>query len=141
MKAIHLLADTVKTKAVEALLAGRLGPQSAESRKSGAGRYRYPDGSCCVIGAALTDEQAEYLDRAIESHIAWLIDHGNVITDDRAYLIALQRQHDGCMNQLIINGPVGAEPYWDKMCQLLGLNPDEHPFPKNVWLSCLGDKL
>lgn len=132
MKAIHLLADTVRAKAVEALLAGRLGPQSADARRSGACRYRYPDGSCCVIGAALTDEQAEYFDSASESHIAWHIDHGKVITDDRAYLIELQRQHDDCMCQLIIDGPDEAEPYWDKMCQLLGLNPDEHPFPKNV---------
>lgn len=91
----HLNREEVKANARAAYKAGRLGFQNIDKHGIPACYYRYPNGSCCAIGASFTDEQAERFDKSLGgSAVAVLMGVRKVLSDDASFLIDLQEAHD-----------------------------------------------
>lgn len=72
---------------------------SAQRSNSGVCRYRDYDGNPCVVGAALTDDEAAYLDSlggdtAYSLGVDRLFTGGTIETDAVRFLKACQNAHD-----------------------------------------------
>lgn len=94
--AVNLPRALVVEKARKAFIAGKLSLQVSGELVTC--KYRDRSGAPCVIGAALSDQDARRFDdrirRDLGSSIQSLITEGLVTTDDPAFLGELQVAHD-----------------------------------------------
>lgn len=89
-KPVSLPLALVLEKGREAFLVGRLSAQGPSPQCA----YRDESGLPCVIGAALTDDEAALLSSRKLTNIQSLIDDGLVVTRARRALPRLQQLHD-----------------------------------------------
>jgi hypothetical protein len=98
VKPIILNKVDVLTAAKKAWEEQRLGCQDRSLIDKGC-RYHYPNGKVCAIGAALPDEVAKEFDLDTHSQpIDWLLAEGKVVSDDKKFLLRLQRAYDDATN-------------------------------------------
>lgn len=96
MQPVELRMYDVLVAARQAMDEGRLGKYSNSNLIGG--KYRYDDGSCCAIGAALSDEDAKRFDSNTGyTGIEKLVNAGLVSLSDPTELedmAQIQREHD-----------------------------------------------
>lgn len=112
---IHLTLKAVKEAGRKAYLEGRLSAQGPTPECA----YRDKSGRPCIIGAALTDEEARALDHADDGSIDDLIREGLVKTAATAALPALQTAHDHWAS--VYNTAAQRHGGHATLCKLLGL--------------------
>lgn len=89
---IRLLVRDVAKAVLKTAAEGRLGYQQSFDVHRGSCCFRYSNGACCAIGAALSDDEVSRL-RPIFS-IGEAIYGGYVVSDDHDVLQKIQIRHD-----------------------------------------------
>lgn len=113
---IHLPLSLVIEKGRQAYLEGRLSAQGPTP----ACRYRDGSGRPCVIGAALSDEEAARLD-ATRCGITGLHTRALITTDREGFLVALQNAHDAWADRVVAGAHELARNSEARLRSLLGL--------------------